>query len=157
MPTEDAGPPPSGSPFLRTLAWLGRFHLLLLHFPIALLMVAGAVELWLAWKGVRTPSVAPRFCLILGAIAAVPTVALGWLYALSGRGIGSGGLLALHRWVGTAAGAFAVVTAILSERDAGRGVRSGYVRVLILVSVLLVAVAAHFGGLLMHGKDFFDW
>jgi hypothetical protein len=156
-PTDEAGPPASGSPVVRTVLWLGRFHLLLLHFPIALLMAAGAGEMWLAWKGVRTPSVAIRFCLVLGAIAAVPTVALGWLYALSGQGIGSGGLVALHGWIGTAAGASAVAAAVLSERDAGRGVRSAYVRVLIPVSVLLVAVAAHFGGLLLHGKHFFDW
>jgi hypothetical protein len=156
-PADDAGPPASGSSVFRTLAWLGRFHLLLLHFPIALLMVAGAGEMWLAWKGARMHPAALRFCLVLGAIAAVPTVALGWLYTLSGHGGGSGGLLALHGWVGTAAGASAVAAAVLSERDAGRGVRSRYVRVLIPVSVLFVALAAHLGGLLLHGKDFFDW
>jgi hypothetical protein len=29
--------------------------------------------------------------------------------------------------------------------------------VLLLAGVLLTAVAAHLGGLMVHGKDFYDW
>jgi hypothetical protein len=141
----------------RTLRWLGKFHLLLLHFPIALLLAAGVAELWSAWKGGPSPSVVVRFCLCLGAAAVVPTVALGWLYALGGHGVGSPGLLALHRWVGTAAGLWVVATVIFSERDARLGARSGRVRVLMFAGALLVVLTAHFGGILAHGEDFFNW
>src|ERR1041385_5467776 len=49
--------PPSaaGSPVTlpapRAVRWLGKFHLLLLHFPIALVLAAGVGELVAAWRG----------------------------------------------------------------------------------------------------------
>jgi uncharacterized membrane protein len=141
----------------RTIRWLGKFHLLLLHFPIALLLAACTAELWSMWKRSPVPSGAASFCLCLGAAAAVPTIALGWLYALGGHGTGSPGFLALHRWLGTAAGLWLVVTVFFCERDARRGVRSWHVRLLMLVGCLLVALTAHFGGMLAHGEEFFDW
>jgi mono/diheme cytochrome c family protein len=149
--------PPAMSFAWRALRWLGKLHLLLLHFPIALLLVAGASELWWAWKGCRCSIALVRSCVCLGAIAAVPTVALGWLYALGGHGATSPDLLGLHRWVGTAGGLWLVATALFVERDARRGTRSRHVRIMLFVAVLLVALTAHFGGILAHGKDFFNW
>jgi uncharacterized membrane protein/mono/diheme cytochrome c family protein len=154
-PPGDNGAGDGPRPAERALRWLGKFHLLVVHFPIALLMAALAAELWAVWQRRRVPSPAVRFCLGLAAVSAVPAVALGWLFALGG--LGSSGLLALHRWIGTAAGAWAVGIAVVSEVDARRGVRSWWTRVLLLVGVLLVSVAAHFGGLMVHGKDFYDW
>lgn len=69
------------------VCWFGRFHLLALHFPIALVIAAGLAEGWSMWR--RRPPGAARFCLWLGAMAAVPTAALGWLHAAAGNGAGS--------------------------------------------------------------------
>jgi uncharacterized membrane protein len=155
-PTEQsAGTAPSIAP--RFFAWFGKFHLLLVHFPIALLVAAAAGELWCVAKKSRTPAPAVRFCVLLGAAAAVPSAALGWLYAMGGHGVGSPNTLALHRWVGTATAFWAVVTAVCSELDVRRGSRSWHVRILVLTAALLVGLSAHFGGLLVHGEDFFDW
>jgi hypothetical protein len=153
----DADPPPTLSPVRRVLLWLGRFHLLLVHFPIALLIAAALGESWCALRRVRAPSQAVRFCLWLGAVAAVPTVGLGWLHAQGGYGAGSPGLLALHRWLGTATGLWAVATAVLGERDERGGVRSWRVRTLVFVGALLVGLTGHFGGALVHGAGFFEW
>jgi uncharacterized membrane protein len=139
------------------LGWLGRFHLLLLHFPIALLTAAAAGEGWAAWRRGRVPSPAVRYCLLLGAAAVLPTVLFGWFHAASGNGAASPRILSLHRWLGTAAAAWAVATALLAERDERRGVRSLAVRVLVLAGALLVGLAGHLGGVLAHGEDFFDW
>jgi mono/diheme cytochrome c family protein len=152
-PAEGAAPPPR-----RVVRWLGKFHLLLLHFPIALVLAAGVGEVVAAWRGSRGPAPAVRFCLSLAAVAAVPTVALGWLHAAGGGGVGSPGLLTAHRWLGTAAGVWVVGVAVWvawCERHGGphRGTRA----VLMTVGVLLVAGAAHFGGSMAHGTDFFDW
>jgi hypothetical protein len=152
---EEVPPPPPLA--RRALGWLGKFHLLVLHFPIALLAAAAVGELWAGWKGARAPLPAVRFCLCLGAVAAIPTVALGWLHALGGNGAGAPGLLALHRWLGTAAGLAVVAAAALSERDAGRGVRTWSARALLSAAALLVALTGHFGGLMAHGRGFFDW
>jgi hypothetical protein len=153
-------PAPSAPPAMfgrARLGWFGKFHLLVLHFPIALLAAAVAGELWGALRGAQGPSQVVRFCLCLGAAAAVPTVALGWLYAIGGHGAKSPGMLALHRWLGTVAGLWAVAAAVLGEWDARRGMRRWPVRVMVPVGALLVALAAHFGGALAHGATFFDW
>jgi uncharacterized membrane protein len=150
---EPAAPPP-GRHFLQ---WIGKFHLLVLHFPIALLLVAAVGELRSVVRRSRIPDPAVRFCLLLGATSIITTVALGWLHALGGNGAGMPRILTLHRWLGTTAGLWVIVTAILSERDVGRGVRSPTTRVLLFVVALLIGLTGHFGGILVHGEDFFDW
>src|ERR1700693_4634952 len=87
----------------RMLRLLGKFHLLLLHFPIALVVVAGFGEAWSILQRKPTPSESGRFCLWLAALAAIPTVGLGWLFAAAGNGVGSPQLLMAHRWFGTTA------------------------------------------------------
>ena len=141
----------------RILAWLGKFHLLLLHFPIALVVAAGFGEVRSVWQRDRIPSESVRFCLWLGALAAIPTVALGWLFAAAGNGVGSPQLLTAHRWFGTTAAVLLVVTAVCAERDARRRVRSPGVRLLLASGVLITALAAHFGGLLDRGGDYFTY
>jgi hypothetical protein len=128
---------------------------LLVHFPIALLMAALASECWSVWEGTRIPSPTVRFCLGLAALSAAPVVILGWLFAQGEHG--SSGLLPLHRWFGTVAGLWAVTLAIPSELDSRRGIRSWGTRLLLLAGVALVSIAAHLGGLMVHGKDFYDW
>ncbi len=141
----------------RLLRWLGKFHLLLLHFPIALVLAAGVGEAWSVWQRNPIPSEAVRFCLWLGAVAAIPTAVFGWLFAAAGNGAGSPQLLLAHRWLGTTAAVALVITAVCAERDARRGVRSWRVWLLLTAGVLITALTAHFGGLLAQGGDFFTY
>ena len=146
-------------PFIQHfLDWLGRFHVVVVHFPIALLVAAAVGELWSLWCGVRRPADSVRFCILLAAVGAVAAAILGWLHAaFSGFAASSSQALVFHRWTGTAAGVVAVVAAALSERDARRGVRSPLFRVLLFVGALLVGVAAHLGGTLVYGANYFNW
>ena len=143
----------------RTLRWLGQFHILVIHFPIALLLAAAAGEMWSMRRGARDSSPAvERFCVLLGAAGAVLAAALGWLHAdFGGYGAGSGRILVLHRWVGTAAALCALATALLSERDAYRQQRSRLFRITFWTGNLLIAAAGHFGGTMVHGDDFLNW
>jgi uncharacterized membrane protein len=142
----------------RLFGWLGRFHILVLHFPIALLIAAAVAELWGAWRGDCSLETVVRFCVLLGAASAVAAVALGWLHAdFGGYGAGLPYELDLHRWLGTAAGLWAVGTAVLCEKDARRHQRSGLFRIAVLTGAILVSAAGHFGGTLVHGDGFFDW
>lgn len=145
------------SPAIRAVRLVGKFHLLLLHFPIALLLTAGVAELLTALRGNRVPSATVRFCLSVTAVAIVPTVALGWVHASGGNGVGDPQLLAIHRWLGTAAGMWVIGTALGAGRDARTGVRSRGVQMALIVGILLVVATAHAGGLMAHGRDFFDW
>jgi len=105
----------------RLIRWLGRFHLLLIHFPIALVVAAGVGEVRSAWVREVRPSEAVRFCLRLGALAAIPAAGLGWLFAAAGNGVASPQLLMAHRWLGPSAALWLVMTAICAERDSRRG------------------------------------
>ncbi len=139
------------------LDWLGKFHVMVIHFPIALLLAAAAGEVWSAWRRIRQPAPAVRFCVLLGAISAIVAAVLGWLHAASGYGLDSPLILAWHRCFGTATAVGSVILAVLSEIDSRRGTRSWWFRLLLLLVALLVAVAGYFGGLLVHGGDYFNW
>jgi uncharacterized membrane protein/mono/diheme cytochrome c family protein len=152
-PADEPAPPSPGD---RTLRWFGKFHLLALHFPIALVIAAAIAEALNVWRRSAVPSDAGRFCLVLAAVTAVPTAVLGWLHAAAGNGVGSPQLLMAHRWVGTSTAAWLVLTALASWQDARRGT-SRRTRMMLVVGVLLTALTAHLGGLLDRGVDFFDW
>ena len=150
----DAAPVVSADRILRLL---GKFHLLLLHFPIALVVAAGLCEAWSVWRRSPRPSETVRFCLWLAALTAIPTAGLGWLYAADGSGLGSSQLLTAHRWLGTTAAVWLVITAVCVERDARRGLRSRAAWLLMTSAILVTALTAHLGGLLDRGSDFFNY
>ncbi len=170
-PTEEPEEPPAAEPPTpapgfgpHLLAWLGKFHLLLLHFPIALVVVAVLLDAGLMlckvcglpeWTHHRFDGV--RLLVLVAAAFAVPTVVLGWLHALGGAGASQPGTLLLHRWVGTAAGVLLIVAAWSSSQDGRTGRRRPLTRVAIVAAALLTAVGAHFGGTLVHGAGFLDW
>jgi len=155
------------------LEWLGRFHILVLHFPLALVCIAGIREGWSMWLGwsagwrgrkdrppwqePTTPSHDVQFCIVLAALFSIPTALLGWIHASAGNGVSQPGLLGWHRWLGTAAAVVLVLTAYLVEMDAWWGQRSLWTRVMVFVSAAVVGAAGHFGGLLVHGADFLEW
>src|SRR5207248_4393498 len=113
-----AAPPTAGrattetggrSSLKRTLRLVGKLHVLVIHFPIALLVAAVVAEMWSVWRKEVVPSPVVRFCVLLGTAGALQAAALGWLHAaFAGSGAGSPQGLALHRWIGTAAALWAV-------------------------------------------------
>jgi mono/diheme cytochrome c family protein len=142
----------------RVLGVAGRFHLIFLHFPIALLVAAAVGELWSASRGPTEPGPAVRFCVVGGAAAAVIAALFGWAYAAAGHGAGAPDDLALHRWLGTAAAGWAVATARVIERDVRRGKHNRSVQqLMVLVGAILVLAAGHFGGTMVHGDLFSGW
>lgn len=146
--------PPAPSLKTNILRRLGPFHLVAVHFPIALLISAAVAEFWRALRGGRSPTPEVRFCVLLGAASAVITASVGWLHASNGFGTGAPQILFLHRWIGTIAAAWAIGTALFSEWEERRGVRSQWFRAWLFCGALLVAVEGHFGGMLVHGDDF---
>ncbi len=147
--------------YLHVLQWLGKFHLLLLHFPIALIFMAALAESWYWWQGdvvwMDTPPGSIRFCILAAALFAVPVAILGWLHAMGGNGASQPETLLLHRWVGTGGALMLCLTAWFSEHDVAQRSRSVVTRAWIYGSALVIGVTGHFGGLLVHGPNFLDW
>jgi uncharacterized membrane protein len=158
--TGDAG---AQVPKGRAIALLGKFHLLAVHFPIALLLAAALAE-GLAFAfgsggGARSLVAAARYCLWLAAISAVMAVAMGLANAASGGGAGMEVDLARHKWLGIGAAMDAVATLIVGElarRHDRRGAWLWAYRLLLLAGAILVALAGHFGGQLAFGPDYFQ-
>ncbi len=147
-------PTPRSTPLLTLI---GRLHVVVVHFPIALIITAAFTEAVRTLRGIGAPSPSARLCLIVGAPASVVTAALGWVHA-GERFPGPMGnpfsIAGIHRWIGIAAACVACAAMVLMEHDARR--RRGAVapRFVLALAALLVAIAGHFGGLLTHGADF---
>ncbi len=150
------------------LRFAGKFHPLIVHFPIALLLVAAGME-FLRRRSARVgASPGAGVCLRVGAAAAVVAAFLGWFDAFTAGHTGTdAGILWWHRWVGvvTAGVAVAAVAASLgvrgkdagmrARRDAGngRGAIALY-RLGLVLSALLVGLSGHLGASLIYGPDY---
>jgi mono/diheme cytochrome c family protein len=151
-------------PFLtRLIIWLGKFHPLAAHTPIAVLMAAAIAEM--LFMKYRSPALtaAARFCAVLGCLGAIVTASLGWAMAAHHT---SSDLLESHRWAGTAAAIISVPVALLGEWGARRAVRLGRdwhgptrwaFRLGVFFIAGFVGFAAHMGGLIRWGEDFFKF
>ncbi|HEX5788574.1 MAG TPA: DUF1592 domain-containing protein, partial [Woeseiaceae bacterium] len=142
----------TGPDFLR---FIGRFHPLALHLPIAFLVLAPLLEA--SRLSPQTAHLA-RFTapvLFLAAVTAFLTVALGLVLAANeGHG---GALVDKHRWGGVAVAslaaiAFAARVTLDGARRSPVG-RSLYGGVLASACVALM-VTAHAGGSLVHGPGY---
>ena len=136
------------------VALIGRLHLLLVHFPIRLVLIAGVAEAVAMATGLRDWRAVAVANVRVGAVFAVGAVMAGWRLA-SSPGIEATSSLEWHRWLGTIA-AVAVFGAALAT--AGARSQSPFAlwvyRITLFWAAALVAVTGHLGGLLVWGADF---
>ncbi len=120
--------------------WLGMFHFLFLHFPIASALLAAAAELLYIWKKDERFAFTASFLLWAAALAAIPTAMAGLLLA-EGREIPFGGTLWLHRLFGLGTLLLSLSAAFLSSRPN----RKLYLFILALL-VMFVFITGDLGG-----------
>lgn len=136
--------------------WIGHFHPAMTVFPIGMLLGAALAELFLLITGAGWLSGASRWCVIVGAMGAAITAPLGWAFA---AGHGESSLLETHRWLGTSAGAGALVILFLSEmrhRKGSNGWRTLF-RTVLFLAVPLVMATGYFGGAMVYGVHAYEW
>ena len=132
------------------LALVGRMHVVIIHFPIALLLVAALGELWGLARGRSVGWTTAT--LIFGAMGAAASVAFGWVLVLL-NGYETSVTLTLHQYLGTATALFAVGTAAVYWKVAREKSR-WWTTSLIILTAAMVAVTGHLGGTLVHGNLF---
>lgn len=123
------------------VSWLGRWHPLILHFPIVLLLIA--IFLGLTGKSI------PRLLLMVAVLSALITAILGFFL---GKEVQiKGDLLFWHQWLG---GATALIAALWYGLDAIGLEKAMYTKVLQVVLIGLIAFTGHYGGMVTHGEEF---
>ena len=140
------------------LELVGRLHPLLIHFPIAFLLLNAVLEAWsIKWN---IPAIAStiRLSAVLGAFGAIAAAATGWVFSSEHHRSDNALLLAQHRWLGVATAVLALLAWFAVWRWSG-ATQSRYIwfrRSAIWTSAILLVVAAHFGAKLVWGDDFFS-
>lgn len=135
----------------RLVSWLGRMHIMVIHFPIALFIGAFGVELFGLWRRSRDYQHVAQIMLVVGALGAIVAAGLGWFaggFHLTDRNP----ILMTHRWLGTAIAAFGIALAYMAagHRKAPERSRTVYWGLLGLMT-LAISVQGFLGGTFMHG------
>lgn len=128
--------------------FIGRFHPLLVHLPIGMLLVAFILE-WLSRirrLSFLGTSVLP--ILIFGALSAIAACIAGYLLSLSGGYEESA--LDLHMWMGIGV---AVISTLLCVLRRYSFFKKGWLWISAAM-VLMLSAAGHYGGNLTHGEDY---
>ena len=133
------------------LRLLGRFHPAAVHFPIALLAVAAALESWQILRRRQALAPATPLCLVLGAGSAVIAAIFGWL--LDSFDGGGGDVVILHKWIGLAAVVLAVVAMALVGKAAASQRALAVLRMALLIAAGLVGATGFLGGELVFGRN----
>ena len=134
-------------------AFVGRFHPLLVHFPIAFLLLAGALELLALRRRTGPPWLAARFPLhVVAALAAGVAATAGYLLGTSG-GYG-GATFDLHLRLGIAVAICALITALAAWRRQRTGTGDRIVGASLVVTLATLTVAGHLGATLTHGEGY---
>ena len=136
-------------------AFLGPFHMVVLHLPIGFLTLAAVLEVWFWWRRAAWARQANSIALPLAALSALAAAGLGWIRA--GAGEFDPHLLNLHRWSGIGLAALTLITAfLLPQTDRGTPSRQRVLRFRVAfgAALAMLALAGHFGGSLTHGSGF---
>lgn len=130
------------------MAFAGHLHPLLIHFPIALVLLAVAAEsAFLAVRDARWQFIA-SVSVQAGAISAAGAAGAGWLLAAGGA-IEPRMFLEWHRWLGTAVAVLAVAAALAARAGA-----TSWYRASLFTAGALLPIAGHLGAVLVWGADF---
>ena len=130
------------------MQWIGSFHFIFLHFPIALIVMTVISELLFIWYSSPIFDYASRFMLIAAAIFSAPTALLGLTYSYTATYTGTlDDFVWWHMWLGFITAVFAIFVAIIRERW---GISKPYYTCLVLL-FLLVNITGFLGGGITFG------
>lgn len=134
------------------IVFLGRFHPLVVHLPIGILLLAGLMEL-ISYKSKaysRALKPAVSFTLFWGGISSLGAIAIGWLLSL--QGAYDDNTLFWHKWLGIALTILSFFAWILKSNKIR--LHKSMFQIVFGSVIILVAVTGHLGGNLTHGDSY---
>ena len=138
---------------------LAKFHPILVHFPIAGVFFAFFLQMGGFLFKKKDVRFSVRLTLILSTIFAWIAALSGWLNASSRSfGVEELHLLSTHRWLAVGTCVSLLVCTLLhcrTFRSEGR-LYAAFMLMLVL-SISLVSLTGHFGGMLVFGAEYFKF
>jgi hypothetical protein len=142
--------PPDGVERAQWAQFIGRFHLLVIHFPIALILLVPVLEVAGRTRRFGDLSASVDFILALATLSAIVAASLGWCLARSGNY--SGRLVTQHMWGGVFVAALCWLCWMLHGRVSDQRLELTYACALV-VAVGLVSWTGYHGGQLSQGEN----
>lgn len=130
--------------------FLGRFHVLVLHLPIGIILAVIALEAASRRRTLQRPESAGSFLWAAAAVTSIVTVVLGYMHYFEGGFAGTSATV--HMIAGTSVAVLATLAWLLRMWLTSLYARAQYGIAAVLV--ILLFVAGHYGGNLTHGPAF---
>ena len=130
-----------------TLLFLGRFHPLLVHLPIGLIVLLAFLELLACLPRLKQANASAGAILALAVPASIFTAACGWLLSLGGGY--EDRLLQWHKWSGIGVASLCAAIGLAYWLDLKKLYRLG-----LFAAFAGVVLASHYGGSLTHGSGY---
>ncbi|HMI03648.1 MAG TPA: c-type cytochrome domain-containing protein [Pedobacter sp.] len=128
--------------------FIGRFHPVLVHLPIGILLLGCLFQLMTIKSRFSALRAAVPFIYLLGGLGAVVSSVSGYL--LSQSGDYDGNMVGIHQWLGISVSVISLVVYILYRK----GVREALLNLTAVVLIVLITLTGHYGGSLTHGSDY---
>jgi hypothetical protein len=131
------------------LAFFGRLHPLVVHLPIGMLLLVGALEALSFFPSLRA-RIDPAMAIVLrlALVSSVVAFALGLLLATEGGY--AGGLLRMHRRLTSVVVLWSGASVIVWSSALPRALH----RICLGVTLLALSIGAHYGGSMTHGEGY---
>ena len=140
---------------VKWVLFFGRFHPLVVHMPIGVLMFSMLLELGCLRRSVEEKwGDAALFAIFISAVGAVIGVIFGIL--LTREGGYEGGAFLLHQGLGIATAVGTIIALFLrlsAMSSGGRGLMESY-RFMVILTFAMMSIGAHFGGNMVHGSKY---
>ncbi|PWJ41854.1 DUF2231 domain-containing protein [Sediminitomix flava] len=142
--------------FSNFVLFLGRFHPLLVHFPIGFLLLAALFEVAVWRKWLSNLDEVIKFTLALGAISAIGASVLGLMLSTSGDYEQQ--MLDLHQWAGILTSSIAIFAFALKVKPNVFRENTPLIYGLVVFSMIGgLSFTGHLGGNLTHGSDYLTY
>jgi len=128
--------------------FIGRFHPVLVHLPIGMLLLACLFQLLTLSSKQHIIRQSIPLIYLFGALGAVLSSITG--YFLSQDGSYDAGMVSIHQWLGISVSAIALLAYFLYKK----GIKEIFLHIIAIVFILLITLTGHYGGSLTHGSDY---
>jgi mono/diheme cytochrome c family protein len=125
---------------------IGRFHPLLVHLPIGILLIASVFYFLSAREKYASLKSAVTISLFLGILSAIASCISG--YILSNSDDYDASMISKHQWFGIGTAVVSIVAYYSAKKN------NKQLKWVMLLMVLLILITGHLGGSITHGSDY---